>query len=59
MICNDALYWMTSSLTEYCTCLYGQWKGEEAGGFRNKTDNPKFKFEIDEKSKKNGIRILE
>lgn len=50
---------MTSSLTEYCTCLYGQWQGEEAGGFRNKTDNPKFKLEIDEQSKKNGIRILE
>nr|XP_034308910.1 calpain-1 catalytic subunit-like isoform X2 [Crassostrea gigas] len=40
----------SSDSLKYCTCLYGQWQGEEAGGFRNKTDNPKFKFEIDEQS---------
>lgn len=45
-----------SDSLNYCTCLYGQWQGEEAGGFENRTDNPKFQFEIDEQSvDQNGI----
>ncbi|XP_022303003.2 calpain-1 catalytic subunit-like isoform X1 [Crassostrea virginica] len=35
---------------KYCTCLYGQWQGEETGGFRNKINNPKFQFEVCEQS---------
>lgn len=49
---------MSSSLTEYCTCVYGKWQGEEAGGFRNKTDNPKFQFEVDQQSKRKDIYLI-
>nr|XP_034308923.1 calpain-8-like [Crassostrea gigas]XP_034308924.1 calpain-8-like [Crassostrea gigas]XP_034308925.1 calpain-8-like [Crassostrea gigas] len=45
-----------SDSLNYCTCLYGQWQGEEAGGFQNRMKNPKFQFEIDEQSlDQNGI----
>lgn len=49
---------MSSSLIEYCTCVYGKWQGEEAGGFRNKTDNPKFQFEVDQQSKRKDIYLI-
>ncbi|XP_078321159.1 calpain-9-like [Crassostrea virginica] len=40
----------SSDSLKYCTCLYGQWQGEETGGFRNKINNPKFQFEVCEQS---------
>uniref|UniRef100_A0A8W8MAY6 Calpain catalytic domain-containing protein n=1 Tax=Magallana gigas TaxID=29159 RepID=A0A8W8MAY6_MAGGI len=47
---SDSLSKLLSLELSSVSPIIAQWQGEEAGGFRNKTDNPKFKFEIDEQS---------
>ncbi|XP_061185730.1 calpain-A-like [Saccostrea echinata] len=40
----------SSDNLKYCTSLYGKWEGKEAAGFREKINNPKFQFAVDEAS---------